>query len=109
MPAIDWIPISDVQPGDRVKIPRGSTGVSIGEALASDYSERAMAMNDHYFWVKPVSDPCGECFPTLEEAIAEAEMLTELEKVHPVDGPIEVVEVRGSVERPVWRAGKALV
>jgi hypothetical protein len=68
-----------------------------------------MAANEHYFWVRPANDPCGECFPTLEEAVAEAEMLTELEGVHPVDGPIEVIEVRGNVERTVWRAGNALV
>jgi hypothetical protein len=58
---------------------------------------------DHYFWVRPISDPCGECFDTLEEAVAEAEKEMELERVHALNGPFEVVEVRGSTERVVWR------
>jgi hypothetical protein len=60
---------------------------------------------DHYFWVKPINDPCGECFDTLHEAEAEAEAEKEmeLEAVHPISGPVEVVEVRGSAERVVWR------
>jgi hypothetical protein len=59
---------------------------------------------EHYFWVRPVDDPCGECFDTLEEAIAEAQQEMELEAVHAVNGPVQVVEVRGSDERVVWRA-----
>jgi hypothetical protein len=59
---------------------------------------------EHYFWVRPVDDPCGECFDTLEEAIAEAQQEMELEAVHAVHGPVQVVEVRGSDERVVWRA-----
>jgi hypothetical protein len=27
---------------------------------------------EHYFWVRPINDPCGECFDTPEEAVAEA-------------------------------------
>ena len=68
-----------------------------------------MGDQEHYFWVRPVRDPCGECFDTLEEALAEAQKLTELEAVYEMEGPIEVIEVRGKVERPVWRAGNALV
>jgi hypothetical protein len=59
---------------------------------------------EHYFWVKPIDDPCGECFETLEEAVAEARKEMELEAVYPENGPFEVIEVRGSVERVVWRA-----
>lgn len=59
---------------------------------------------EHYFWVKPVNDRCGECFASLDEAIADAQKEMELEAVHPLNGPFEVVEVRGAVERVVWRA-----
>jgi hypothetical protein len=59
---------------------------------------------EHYFWVRPINDPCGECFDTLEEAVAEAKKEMELEAVHPLSGPFQVVEVRGSIERVVWRA-----
>jgi hypothetical protein len=59
---------------------------------------------EHYFWVKPVDDACGECFDTLEEAIAEAQKEMELEAVHPLNGHFEVVEVCGSEERVVWCA-----
>jgi hypothetical protein len=58
----------------------------------------------HYFWVRPIDDPRGECFDTLEEAIAEAQKEMELEAVYPLSGPIVVVEVRGSEERVVWSA-----
>jgi hypothetical protein len=59
---------------------------------------------EHYFWVRPIDDPCGECFDTLEEAISEAQKEMELEAVHPLNGPFEVVEVRGVDERTVWRS-----
>jgi hypothetical protein len=56
----------------------------------------------HYFWVRPINDPCGECFDTLEEGIAAAQKEMELEAVYPLNGHFEVVEVRGSEERTVW-------
>jgi hypothetical protein len=62
---------------------------------------------EHYFWVRPIDDPCGECFDTIEEAVFEAKKEMELEAVFPLNGPFEVVEVRGSDERVVWPA-KAL-
>ena len=60
--------------------------------------------DDHYLWVRPVGGGCGDVFDTLEEAVGAAESEMDLEAVYPLNGPFEVVEVRGPTERVVWRA-----
>ena len=70
----------------------------------------AFAIRGRYFWVRSIEGGCGEAFATLDEAIEHAREEANLEAVHPIDGPIEVIEVkRRDRMRRVWCSDPALM
>jgi hypothetical protein len=54
----------------------------------------AFVVRGRYFWVRPVEDPCGPAFASLDEAMEHAHEDMALERVHETHGPLEVIEVR---------------
>lgn len=60
-----------------------------------------------YFWVRSVEGGCGEAFATLNEAVEQAREEASLD---PIDGPIEVIEVkRRDRMRRVWCSDRTLM
>jgi hypothetical protein len=70
----------------------------------------AFVVRGRYFWVRSVEGGCGEVFATLDEAIENAREEATLVAVHPIDGPIEVIEVkRRDRMRRVWCSDPTLM
>jgi hypothetical protein len=67
----------------------------------------AFVIVGRYFWVRSVEGGCGEAFATLDEAIEDAREGATLD---PIDGPIEVIEVkRRDRMRRVWCSDPTLM
>jgi hypothetical protein len=63
----------------------------------------AFVIRGRYFWVRSIEGGCGEVFTSLDEAVEAAEDEFRLGVIPPVDGPLEVIEVRRRDRmRRVW-------